>query len=103
MARQRKRWIVSPSQRASHPAVDAVLKAEVEAKARQLIESVLKPKYLKPPPQNTHCNYITDLTLKWHGSSLYLVAVYTCPGPNALSPSFEARFARLRHAGSGRF
>ena len=26
-----------------------------------------------------------------HGT-LFLVAVYACPGPNALSPSFESRF-----------
>ena len=34
---------------------------------------------------------------------LFFIKVFACPGPNALSPSFESRLARLRHAGGGRF
>ncbi|MDB5307849.1 MAG: hypothetical protein JWO38_2051 [Gemmataceae bacterium] len=31
------------------------------------------------------------------------MATYACPGPNAISPSFETNFARLEHIGGGRF
>jgi hypothetical protein len=48
-------------------------------------------------------NYLTNITLKWHGSTLFLVSVYACPGPNALSPNFESRFARLKPIGASRF
>jgi hypothetical protein len=38
-----------------------------------------------------------------HGTTLFFVAVYACPGPNAISPSFEEKFARLRPAAAGLF
>jgi hypothetical protein len=104
MAKKRpKQWVWSPSSRASGPTLDAATKSQVEAKVRGLIDDVLKPKHVEPPPEEARFNYISDITLKWHGSTLFLVAVYACPGPNALSPSFESRFARLKPAGSGRF
>jgi len=104
VAKKRPRqWVYSPSSRKSHPAVDPAVKARTEAKARQFVEKVLKPRYVEPPPEDTDFNYVTDVTLKWHGSSLFFIKVFACPGPNALSPSFESRFARLRHAGGGRF
>ena len=74
-----------------------------EAKVRKLIDDVLKPKHVEPPPVEGRFNYISDITLKWHGSTLFLVALYACPGPNALSPSFESRFARLKPAGGNCF
>ena len=98
-----KQWVWSPSSRASGPTLDAATRSEVQAKARELIDAVLKPKHVKPPPEDGRFNYLTDITLKWHGSTLFLVAVYACPGPNALSPSFESRFARLKPAAGGRF
>lgn len=101
--KQPKRWVYSPSPKAGGPALDAAAKARVEAKVRELIETELKPKHVQPPPADARFNYITDITLKWHSSTLFLVAVYTCPGPTALSPTFEARFARLRSAAGGTF
>jgi hypothetical protein len=98
----KKVWVYSPPKPAKAGVPDA-LKAEVERKANELIEAVLKPKHVKPPPEDARFNYISDITLKWHGSTLFLVAVYACPGPNAVSPSFEDRFARLKPAGGGRF
>jgi hypothetical protein len=98
-----KQWVWSPSSRASSPTLDAATRSQVEAKARELIDAVLKPKHVKPPPENARFNYLTDITPKWHGSTLFLVAVYACPGPNALSPRFESRFARLKPADGGRF
>jgi hypothetical protein len=104
MAKKRpKQWVWSPLARTSHPALSPALKARVDAKARQFVEEVLKPRHIEAPPEGTDFNYVTDVILKWHGSSLFFIKVFACPGPNALSPSFESRFARMRHAGNGRF
>jgi hypothetical protein len=70
---------------------------------KEFIDEVLKPRHIKPPPEDSMSNYLIDITLKWHGSTLFLVAIYACPGPNAISPTFEERFARLRPAGRERF
>jgi hypothetical protein len=79
------------------------VKDELETKARELIETVLKPQHVKPPAQNERFNYITDITIKWLGSKCFFVSIYACPGPNALSPSFETKFARMEFVGNGRF
>src|SRR5262245_34193912 len=100
--KQQRGWVYSPSSKGG-TCLDAATKAQVEAKFQGLIDTQLKPKHVKPPPEDARFNYITDITLKWHGSTLFLVAVYACPGPNAISPSFESRFARLRPAAGGKF
>ena len=79
------------------------MKAEVERKAGELVETVLKPKHVRPAPKNPRFNYLIDLSTKWHGPYFYFTSTYACPGPNALSPTFEARFARLGHVGGRRF
>lgn len=101
--KQVKGWGLSPATRASGAALDAATKARVETKARDLVEKVLKPKHVKPPAEDESSNYLTDITLKWHGSTLFFVSTYACPSPNAISPSFEDRFARLKPAGRDRF
>ncbi len=68
-----------------------------------LIENVLKPRYVKPPKEDQRFNYITDIQAKWFRKKFYFVATYTCPGPNALSPTFEAKFARMEPLGDGTF
>jgi hypothetical protein len=79
------------------------LKDEVDAKARELIETVLKPQHIEPPPKGHPVNYLTDITIRWLGSKCYFVAIYASPGPNALSPSFETKFARMTYVGNGQF
>ena len=79
------------------------LKSQVNAKAKQLVETVLKPKFIQPRSKKPRFNYIIDVAAKWHGSSLYFVSTYACPGPTALSPTFEAKFARMEFVGSGKF
>lgn len=71
------------------------LKTEVETKAQELIDKVLKPKYVRPPKKDEQFNYITDIGSKWFRSYFYFIATYACPGPNALSPTFEWKFARM--------
>jgi hypothetical protein len=101
--KQPKRWVYSPSSKAAGATLDAAMKAQIEAKVRELIDKELKPRHVKLPPRDARFNYLSDITMKWHGSTLFLVSVYSCPGPDAISPTFEERFARLRPAVSGRF
>jgi hypothetical protein len=78
-------------------------KADLDTKAKKLVADVLQPRYVQPPPKDARFNYITDVWIKWIGNTLYFGATYACPGPTAISPSFETRFARLEHTGGGRF
>jgi len=66
MAKPREPWNIRPTTK--RVAVAASIKAEVEAKANDLIERVLKPKYVLPPKKDEQFNYITDIGAKWHGN-----------------------------------
>ena len=94
--------MIGPAKKARTSLPDS-LKADVEAKATDLIEGVLKPKYVQPPPKEGQFNYITDIGAKWYRNYFYFISTYACPGPNALSPTFESKFARMEHLGGGRF
>ena len=83
-------WMVRPA-RAKKPTIPAGLKAQGDAKAKKSVEAVLKPKFIQPPPKKPRFNYVIDMAAKWHGSSLYFVSTYACPGPTAISPTFEAQ------------
>ena len=106
MAKQKqspRTWMLpSPSQRTAKAALPEKIRADVDAKATKLV-ATLKPKYVQPPPKNPRFNYIIDVWTKWIGGTLYFGATYACPGPNAISPSFEVKFARMEHVGGGRF
>ena len=80
------------------------VKADVSEKARQLIEEHLKPRHIKPPPaKRFDTNYIVDIFSKWHGANFYFCATYASEGPNAISPTFEVRFARMVFEGNRKF
>jgi hypothetical protein len=98
-----KTWMLpSPSQRTAKAALPEKIKADVDAKATKLVEK-LRPKYVQPPPKEPRFNYIIDVWTKWIGGTLYFGTTYACPFPNAISPSFELKFARMEHLGGGRF
>jgi len=99
---QRTWMLPTPSQKIPKAALSEKIKADIDAKATKVVER-LKPKYVQPPPKNPRFNYIIDVWLKWLGSTLYLGTTYTCPFPNAISPSFEVKFARMEHVGGGNF
>jgi hypothetical protein len=92
---RQKMWVYSPPKLK----VPDSVKAELGKKATELINTVLKPEHVKPPPKNAKWNYIVDIYTKWHRNYFYFCAKYACPGPNALSPYFETGFARLEYAG----
>lgn len=99
MAKIRKTWVYSPPP----PKVPSNVKAEVQQKADQLFETILKPQHIKPPPKNYKFNYIVDIFTKWYRHYFYFCARYCSPGPHALSPFFETRFARMEYTGQNRF
>ena len=69
-----------------------------------MARSVVKlPTHVQPPPTGHQLNYITDITTKWLGSNCYFVSIYACPGLNAISPTFETKFARMEYVGDGKF
>ena len=100
--KQPKRWVYSPPKPAK-PSVPEAVKAQVEAKARELIDTVLKPQHVKPPPKNERFNYAIDIDGKWYRNYFYFFSTYACPGPNALSPTFESKFARMEYVGNDKF
>lgn len=98
MAKTRKMWVYSPPKPPA-PKVPLSVKTDVQQKANELVETVLKPKHIQPPPapnQFQH-NYIADIYTKWYRHYFYFCAKYCVPGPNAFVPFFEAKFARLEY------
>jgi hypothetical protein len=102
MAKVKKMWVFGPPKQAK-PKVPEAVKAHVTAKANDLIDTVLKPAHIKPTAGDERFNYIVDLYSRWYRNYLYFCSRYACPGPNAISPYFEAKFARLEYAGYDRF
>jgi hypothetical protein len=79
------------------------LKRKVNQKAGDLIENVLKPEHVQPPPKGRQLNYLLDITTKWLGSKCYFISVYRSPGPHAISPTFETKFAKMEYVGNAKF
>ena len=75
------------------------IKEEVDRKATDLIEKVLKPKFVEPPPEGVQLNYVTDITLKWLGTKCFFIAIFRTPDATTL----EHKFARLQYLGNSRF
>ena len=44
-----------------------------------------------------------DIGAKWYRNYFYFFSTYACPGPNALSPTFESKFARMEYLGNATF
>ena len=102
MAKQQKARIPKSATTSKSSIPDAI-KSELETKAAKLIENVLKPKHFLPQKPEIEFNYISDIGTKWYRKYFYFFATYTCPGPNAMSPSFESNFAMMEYLGAGRF
>ena len=105
MAQRPKRpartWIYSPP-KSPKPKIPAEVKATVSEQVERLLAE-WRPRHIQAPPPGNQFNYIVELYGKWFRSYCYLCARYACPGPAALSPFFEARFARLEYVGDSRF
>ena len=102
MAKYEKRWLFSPS-RVPKPKVPELVKIEVKRVCDEFVESVLKPRSIDPDPHEDHFNYLVDIYTKWYSNYLHFYAKYRCPGPNAIEPFFETKFARMEYVGRDRF
>lgn len=102
MASKRKMWIPSSARRTKSQVPDSIKQALSET-AGKIIENELKPKYIKPPPIDNDFNYIVEIYSKWYRNYFYFFAKYNCPSSNAISPSFETKFARMEYVGNGKF
>jgi hypothetical protein len=104
MAKTRKAWVFAPP-KAPAPKMPASLKTEVQRRADELVATVLKPKYIQPAPApDAHpYHYLADIYTKWFRHYFYFCSKYCTPGPNALAPSFEDKFARLEYTGETGF
>ena len=101
MGKPREPWNIRPAKKRT--IVTDSIKTEVETKASDLIRNVLKPKHVLAPKENEQFNYITDIGAKWYRNFFYFFSTYACPDPNALSPSFESKFARMEPLPDGKF
>ena len=63
MARRPKQWIYSPP-KPPKPKVPESVQRDVETRAHEFVESVLKPKHLKPAPPHADWNYLVDISTK---------------------------------------
>ena len=97
----KKRWVYSPRKQSTSKVPDS-LKQTVKAKADKLVETVLIPQYVKPPPEGYQFNYLVNIYTKWYRNYFYFCSTYNVPGPNALAPSFEDKFARLEYVAADR-
>ena len=102
MATSKKRWVYSPA-KPKKPKVPEQIKQMVKQRADELIESVLKPKYLEAKPDNPEFNYLIDIFSKWYRNYFYWCATYACPSPRAISPTFETKFARMEYDSNGQY
>jgi hypothetical protein len=98
MAKQRKGWIPGPATKPKS-SLPGTVKDEVDTKARELIETVLKPKHVQPPPEGSQLNCIVDITIKWLGSKCFFISVYR----TSSEATFETKFARMEYVSNGRF
>jgi hypothetical protein len=99
MAKHQKRWVYNPK-KASSQKVSEIVKADVETRANELIESYLKPTFIKPPPDDNRFNFLVDISSKWYRNYFYFCSRYCSPTPNAISPYFDDKFARLGYVGT---
>ncbi|MFQ5560743.1 MAG: hypothetical protein ACE5FU_09185 [Nitrospinota bacterium] len=75
----------------------------VTIQANELVETVIKPKSIEPPPEDGNLNYLVDIYTKWHRNYFYFCSKYCCPSSSAISPSFESKFARMEYVGDDCF
>jgi hypothetical protein len=97
-----QQWTWAPDCR-KKPAMPPALADDALAAAEGLVDAFLRPTHVKPPPEKPDFNYLIDVWAEGHQAFVYFGATYACPFPDAISPTFELRFARLEHVGDGKF
>ena len=77
-------------------------KVTIAAACQQLIDEVLKPRFL-PVIHPTKFNYPIDIYGKWHGTRYRFIQRYRSGFPDNLNEEFDSAFARLDWVGRDRF
>jgi len=77
-------------------------KATIAMACQQLIDEVLKPRFL-PAIRPTEFNYPIDIHGKWHGVRYRFIQRYRSGFPENLNEEFDSAFARLDWVGRDRF
>ena len=98
----KKSWLATTPKKIK-PAVPVSTQSLLKEKADKLIVDVIKPTHVKPAPTTDDFNYIADIYSKWYRNNFYFCATYNCPSPNAISPSFETKFARMEYVADNKF
>ena len=93
-------WVKDP--KPPKNTLSKVKKEQLLAQVQSFVEKRFTS-HVQPPPKGHEFNYVTDYFAKWRGPYIIVFAKYACPGPNALSPEFDAPLARLGHFPDGRF
>lgn len=75
----------------------------LQEEADELINNLLKPKHIKPPPDEGDFSYLVDIYSKWYRNYFYFCAKYNNPSSNAIASYFEAKFARMEYMGNEEF
>jgi hypothetical protein len=101
MANKRS-WSATPPKK-TKPTIPGSTKSMLKEKADKLIDDVIKPTHVKPAPTDNDHNYIADNHSKWYRNYFYFCATYNCPSPNAISPIFETKFARMEYVADNKF
>ena len=62
-------WVYDPARvfRRSKAQVPPDIQRELERRARDLIDSTLKPRHIQPPPRKPNFNYLVDISCEWRG------------------------------------
>jgi hypothetical protein len=68
-----------------------------------LVNTILIPQHVKPVSEDYQLNYLVNIYTKWYRNYFYFCSTYNVPGPNAIRPSFENKFARLEYGGGDKF
>ena len=100
-SRKKKTWVYSPP-RKPKPKVPDEIKQELQEKADEIVEKILKQEYLKPVPEQLTLNHIIEIYTKWYRNYFYVCSKYKCP-PEAISSSFESNFARMEYLDKNKF
>jgi len=99
----RKQWVAVASSSSQKTKVPDAVKETLTEKASLLIENVIKPNHISPPPTDHNFNYLVDVYSKWYRNYFYFCSTYNCPHPNAIAPSFEIKWARMEYVGEDKF
>lgn len=100
--KKQKSWCFAPN-KAQKVKVPEKVRVEVEVKARELVDSFLKPIYIKKAPSDGCSLYTDDIYTKWYRNYFYFCSKEVVGRKDMKSVFLETKFARLEYIGDGLF